>query len=56
MVLKFGHCGKFIRNIWKDLNCGDVEGWIRSAVPNVVRNEEVLHTVREERDILNTIN
>jgi len=28
-MLKTGHCRKQIRNTWKELKCGALEGWIR---------------------------
>jgi hypothetical protein len=31
MVLKLGPFGQQIRNTWKVLKCGAVEGWRRSA-------------------------
>jgi hypothetical protein len=46
MMLKLGHFGKYIRNTCKVLKCGAGEGW---------RNEEVLHRVKEGRNILHTI-
>jgi hypothetical protein len=54
MVLKVGHFGKYIRNKWKILKSGAGEVRRRSVGP-IVRNEEVLHTVKEERNILNEI-
>jgi hypothetical protein len=37
------------------LKCGAGEGWRRSVWTNHVRNWEVLHGVKEERNILHTI-
>ena len=37
------------------MKCGAGEVWLRSVVPNRVRNEEVLHRVEEERNIQRTI-
>jgi hypothetical protein len=51
MVLKSGHFGKQIRNIWKVLRCGAGEEWRRSVGPIVW----ALHRVKEERNILHTI-
>ena len=54
MVLKLGRCGQQIRNTWKVLKCGAGEGWRRSVGP-IVRNEEVLLRVNEQRNILREI-
>jgi len=35
VVLKIGHCGKYIRNTWKVLNFGAGEAGVRSVVPVV---------------------
>jgi hypothetical protein len=35
MVLKVGHFGKYVRNAWKVLKCGAVEGGRRSFRPVV---------------------
>jgi len=43
-VLQLGHYGKYIRSKWKILKCGVGKGWRRS-LGQIVRNEEVLHTV-----------
>jgi hypothetical protein len=54
MELKLGHFVKLIRNTWK----------VRKFVPggmkkftwaDLVRNEEVLHRVKEGRNILHTV-
>jgi hypothetical protein len=37
------------------LKCGKGEEWRRSVGPHRVRNKEVLHRVKEERNILRTI-
>jgi hypothetical protein len=29
-MLRFGHFGKWMRNTWKVLKCGDGEGWRKS--------------------------
>jgi hypothetical protein len=51
MVLKLGHFGKYIRNItWWRWRMYTIS-WI-----DRVRNEEVLHRVKEDRNILNTVN
>jgi hypothetical protein len=55
MVLKRGHFGKLIRSTWKILKCGIGKEWRRSVWTDRVRNEEVLHRVKEERNILHTI-
>jgi hypothetical protein len=52
MVLKRGHFGKWIRSIWKVLKCGAGEEW-RISCTDRVKNE-VLHRVKEERNILHT--
>jgi hypothetical protein len=51
MVLKLGHCGKYIRNTWRVLKCGAGEGW-RSVGPIVQKMK--YYTVKEERNILHT--
>ena len=33
MVLKLGRFGQWIRNTWKVLKCGALEGWGRSFGP-----------------------
>jgi len=38
------------------LECGAGKGWRRLFGPNNVRNEAVLHRVKDERNILNTKN
>jgi hypothetical protein len=48
--LKLGHLRQQIRNTWKVLKCGAGEGWI-----DHVRNEEVLLSVNEQRNILHEI-
>jgi hypothetical protein len=35
MVLKLGHFGKYIRNIWEVLKCGARGGWRISVGPIV---------------------
>jgi hypothetical protein len=54
MVLKFGHYGKQIRITKRVLKCG-ADGWKSSVGPIVVRNEEVLQRVKEERNVLPAI-
>ena len=55
MLLKIGHFGKQIRKTWKVLKCGTGEGRRRSSWTDRVRNEEVLHRIKEERNILHTV-
>jgi hypothetical protein len=54
-VLNLRHFGKQIRNAWKSF-----EMWCRRRTEKIswtdhVRNEEVLHRVKKERNILHTI-
>ena len=54
---KLGHFVKKIRNTWKILKCDAEEARRRSVRRNYrVRNEEVLKRVKEERNIVQTIN
>ena len=55
MVLKLGYFRKKIRNPWQGLKCGAVEGWRTSFGTSCMKNETVLHRVKEERNILYTI-
>jgi hypothetical protein len=48
----FVYFRKQITNTWKVLICGAGEGWSRT---DHVKNEDVLHRVKEERKILCTI-
>jgi hypothetical protein len=43
------------KKTWKVLKCVAGEGWRRSVGP-IVRNEEALHRVKEERNIVHTVN
>jgi hypothetical protein len=55
MVLKFAHCGKWIR---KYLEYFEMWRWRRMekiSWTDHLRNEEVLQTVKEERNILQTM-
>jgi hypothetical protein len=54
MVLKLGHFKEQFRNIWKILKCGAAKVQNISCT-GLVKNEEVLHTVKDERNILHTI-
>jgi hypothetical protein len=54
MVLKRGHFRNQIRNAWKVFNVV-LEKNGEDQWSNRVRNEEVLHRVKEERNILHTI-
>jgi hypothetical protein len=47
MVLKLGNFGKYIRNTWR--------GTEKISWTDCVRNEEVLHRVKEERNIIHTV-
>jgi Ni,Fe-hydrogenase III large subunit len=49
MVLKRGHFGKQIRNTWKVLKCGAGKGRTERV------RKEVLHGVKEEKNIVHTI-
>jgi len=51
VVTKLEHFGRSIRNTWKVLKCGAGEGW-KISWTDRVRNEEMLHTVKEERNII----
>jgi hypothetical protein len=53
MVLKLGHFGKYIRNTCKVSKCGGRMEKI--SWTDRVRNEEVLHRVKKERNILHEI-
>jgi hypothetical protein len=50
MVLKFGHFGKYIANIWKVLKCGAVEEWRRSFGP-IVSERRKYYTESRRRGI-----
>ena len=55
-MLKLGHFGKQIRNIWEVIKCDAGEGWRRSVGQIVWETNEVLQRVKEERNILHTTN
>jgi hypothetical protein len=44
-----------MRNNWEDLNCGAGGTWRRVYGTDRVRNEEELHTVKENRNVLHEI-
>jgi len=54
VVLKLGHSDKWIVNT-RIFKCGAGKQWRRSIGPIIVRNEEVLHGVKEQRNILQII-
>jgi hypothetical protein len=53
LVLEFVHFGKQIRNVWRVFKYGGEKG--RIIQTDRVRNEEVLHRIKEERNILQTV-
>jgi hypothetical protein len=55
MVLNAGYLRKKIRNSSQGLKCGAGEGWRRSVGTSHTKNEAVLNRVKEERNILYTI-
>jgi hypothetical protein len=56
-VLELGQFGKYIRNTWKVLKCGAGKHGRMEKISwtDCVRNEEMLHRVKEERNIIHTI-
>jgi hypothetical protein len=55
MMLNLGYFRKKVRNPWQGVKSGAGEGWRRSVGTSLVKNEAVLHRVKEERNILHTI-
>jgi hypothetical protein len=55
MVLKFGHLEYCIKNTWKVLKCGSLDGWRRRVWTDRVRNGKVLCIVKKDRNIRRTI-
>jgi hypothetical protein len=53
MVLKLGHFGKQIKKTWEVLKCDAGKGWRRSF--GQMKNEEILHRLKEETNILQMI-
>jgi hypothetical protein len=56
MVLKRGHFGKQIRNTWKILKFWCWRRMEKISWTDRVRNHKVLHTVKENRNIIHIIN
>jgi len=54
VVLKLGQFGKWSRNTGIVLNCGAGEGWRKISWTDRARNEEILHSVKKERNTLHT--
>jgi hypothetical protein len=55
MMLKCGYFRKQIRNTWKSFEIWCWRRMEKISWADRVRNEEVLHRVKEERNILHTI-
>jgi hypothetical protein len=53
--LKLGKFGNWIENTWKIVKCGAGKRMEKSSWTDHVKNEEVLHRVKEERNTLRTI-
>jgi hypothetical protein len=49
------HCGNQIINTWKVLKSGAGEGWRKSTGPIVRCDEVAYYIVKEERNILHTV-